>query len=181
MRQSSKQILRHRRSLLERNPPIPLAGWLVLTALISGVVYWFVLHPSHLLPAAVVAVALGLGTHIAAVIETRRFDDMAQERSSESICQFARHFRGPEFDPVVVRAAYEMTQDLIGRADLSIRPSDRLDKDYGIVNEDLDDLAAEIAEVAHRSLEVIAQNPYTPVRTVADLVRFLQCQPRLPA
>ncbi|MDB6132043.1 MAG: hypothetical protein JWM59_286 [Verrucomicrobiales bacterium] len=182
MRQSSKYILRHRRSLLEENQLIPLIGWLVLAPLISGAVCWFVSHPSDLVPAATVATAFGLLLYIGGAVQTRKFDRMTRERSGESICQFARHFRGPEFDPVVVRAAYEMTQEQIGRADLPIRPSDSLNKDYGIVNEDLDDLAADIAEVAHRSLEVDDQNLVCgPVRTVAELVWLLQRQPRLPA
>ena len=51
-----------------------------------------------------------------------------------------------------------------------------------IVGEDLDDLGEDIARLAHRSMEQTDQNPlYGQVQTIADLVHFIQHQPRLSA
>lgn len=181
MTQSSKHILKHRRSLMP-SQPVTLVSWTLQAALILGVVFWFVSHPAHLIPAIAIVALLWLGIHFAGIIQTRRFDRMARERSGESICEFARHFRGADFDPVVVRAVYETTQELYGRIDLPIRPLDSFSADYGIVGEDLDDLGEDIARLAHRSMEQTDQNPlYGQVQTIADLVHFIQHQPRLSA
>jgi hypothetical protein len=65
---------------------------------------------------------------------------------------------------------------------LPIRPSDSFSADYGIVDEDLDDLGKDIARLAQRSMAQTEQNPlYGRVQTVADLVHFIQYQPRLSA
>jgi hypothetical protein len=165
-----------------QSQPVTPVGRAIPAALIPGVVFWFVSHPSYLLPAVTIAAVLWLWIHIAGVIRTRRFDRMTRERSGGSICEFARHFRCAYFDPVVVRAVYETTQEQYGRADLPIRPSDSFSADYGIVDEDLDDLAEDIAGLAHRSMEQTDQNPlYGQVQTIADLVYFIQHQPRLSA
>jgi hypothetical protein len=181
MPKSSKHILKHRRSLKPSQPVAPV-GWTILAALILGVVVWFVSHPSRLLPAVAIVAVLWLWIYFTGLIQTRRFDRMARERSGESICEFARHFRAADFDPVVIRAVYETTQELYGRPDLPIRPSDSFSADYGIVDEDLDDLGEDIAKLAHRSMEQTDQNPlYGQVQTIADLVHFIQYQPRLSA
>lgn len=164
---------------MQKQPIKPL-GWAILAVLITGVVFWFVSEPSRIVPTAVVVTGLWMWIHIDGVRQARRFDRMAIERSGESICEFARHFRSADFDPIVVRAVYETTQELFGRADLPIRPSDSFAADYGIVDEDLDDLGDDIARLAHRSMEQTDQNPlYGHVQTVADLVHFMQYQPRL--
>ncbi len=133
-----------------------------------------------MLPTAGIVAAFSIFIYIAGIFESWRLDRMAQTRLSESICQFARYFRGPDFDPVLVRAVYESTQELSGRADVPIRPADRFSEEFGIVDEDLDDLAADVASLAYRSFEHTDRNPlYGQVRTIADLIRFLQHQPRL--
>jgi len=181
MRQSSKQILRQRRKCLQARPVTPV-GWLLLAAFVLGVVAWFVYSPSHIVPTISVVGALWLWCHIARIIQSRRFDRTARARVGESICQFAQHFRGPDFDPVVVRAVYESTQEQYGRTDLPIRPWDRFSEEYGLLGEDIDDLAGDVATLAFRTLEDTDRNPlYGQVETVADLVLFLQFQPRLPA
>jgi hypothetical protein len=180
MRQSSRQILRYRRSLLQAQPMSPL-GWIILAALFLGIVIWFVLHPLDVLPVATIGGAFWLWIRLAGVVQARKFNRMGRERSGETICQFARHFAGSDFDPVVVRAVYETTQELYGRTDLPIRPSDRFSKDFSVCGEDLHDLCEEVAQLAHRSLEAAEQNPlWGKVHTVAELVRFMQFQSRLP-
>jgi hypothetical protein len=165
-----------------RSQPVTPVGWTILAALILSVVFWFVSYPEHFVPVMAVVAVLWVCIHVMGMIQTRRFDRMARARAGESICEFARHFRSADFDPVVVRAVYETTQELYGRADLPIRPSDSFSADYGIVEEDLDDLGEDIARLAHRSMAQTDRNPlYGQVQTIADLVHFIQHQPRLPA
>jgi hypothetical protein len=162
--------------------PVTPVGWAILATLIVGVVFWFVSQPSHILPAVAISAGLWLWIYIEGIRQTRRFDRMALERTGESICEFARHFRSADFDPILIRAVYETTQEFHGRPDLPIRPSDSFTSDYGILDEDLDDLGDDIARLAHRSMEQTDQNPlYGQLQTVADLVHFMQFQPRLPA
>jgi hypothetical protein len=179
MPRSSKQILRHRRSLKTPQPITPL-GWAFLTVVAAGVGWWLVSTPSHFFTTLVVLAGLWLWSRIADTRQSRKFDRMAKARSGESICQFARHFRGAGFDPVLVRAVYELIQELYGRTDIPIRPTDRFSEEYGLLADDLDDLGADVASLAHRSLASTQQNPlYSKVQTVEDLVHFLQFQPQL--
>jgi len=78
-------------------------------------------------------------------------------------------------DTWVVRAVYEGIAQECG---VSIRPSDRLEKDLGYLDEDLDDLVREIAARAGRNIDVTQANPhFGKVVTVEDLVLFIEHQP----
>ncbi|HWM69920.1 MAG TPA: hypothetical protein VNO35_25310 [Steroidobacteraceae bacterium] len=106
---------------------------------------------------------------------------LAESRSGESICEFARSFERKEIDTWVVRAVYEQLQRYLG-GDLPvpIRATDRLKEDLPIDTEDLEmDLMAEISQRAGRSLSNTTANPYyDKVKTVGDLVLFFDAQPK---
>jgi hypothetical protein len=101
-------------------------------------------------------------------------------RAGESICTFARAFDRRVVDAWVIRATYEEVQAHFGRSveRFPVRATDRLVEDLGIVNEDLDALAEDVAHRTGRSLENAEQSPVMNVNTVADLVLFLNHQPR---
>lgn len=176
MKRFSKQILRQRRE----NPPshsMHWFGWVVLVGFAAGVLTLIVAFPWLSLG---MAVLFGCGERISHVLRKRKLDRMEHDREGESICQFARHFRQePSFDPVVVRAVYEMTQATYARPNFPIRPADRFKEEYGLILDDIDYLAEDVAELAGRSLESAEWNPfYGKAATVADLVRFMQLQPQ---
>jgi hypothetical protein len=102
-------------------------------------------------------------------------------RTGESICTFARTFNLRVVDPWIVRAVYEEIQAQFGKSvpQFPVRATDHLAQDLGIVNEDLDALAEDVAYRSKRSLAAPEQNPIKKIETVADLVFFLHHhQPR---
>lgn len=181
MRISSKRILNQRRAAWCR-PPVAASrwAWASLGGLGIVLVSWLVYDPASLLITGAVMVCLAV---VGGVSWKYKFDRMTRERAGESICQFARFFRKGEVDPVIVRAVYESVQDWLPHPALPIRPSDDFAKTYGIHDAlDVEDLASEVAELTCRSLQKAEQNPfYGRVNTVADLVYFIQHQPRLLA
>jgi hypothetical protein len=100
------------------------------------------------------------------------------ERRGESICDFAKALPARAHDTWVVRAVYE---ELSRNREVALRPIDRLVDDLGFLSEELEDCLVEIAHRARRSLSGFEQNPmFGRVATVADLVKLLELQPRLP-
>jgi hypothetical protein len=101
---------------------------------------------------------------------------MRNERKSESICTFARALFARKHDTWIVRSVYEELSEMCG---LPIRPADHLERDLGFVPEDLEDCVEEVSRRAGRSLVATEKNPmFDRVTTVADLVAFLEHQPR---
>jgi hypothetical protein len=141
-------------------------------------VYFLLNHP---LGTSLVIVSLVVVTVVEHKRQTARLRLLSESRSGESICEFARSFEPREIDTWVVRAVYEQLQQYLG-GDLRvpIRATDRLQKDLRIDAEDLEmDLMAEISQRAGRSLTNTTANPYYDrVRTVEDLVLFINAQPK---
>jgi hypothetical protein len=111
----------------------------------------------------------------------KRLGVLAESRSGESICEFARSFERNEIDTWVVRAVYEQLQRYLGgEIPVPIRATDRLKEDLPIDTEDLEmDLIAEISQRTGRSLKNTTANPYyNKVTTVEDLVLFFNAQPK---
>jgi hypothetical protein len=103
---------------------------------------------------------------------------LAQQRMGDSICTFARSFNRRVVDPWVVRATYEEFHAYYDRL-LPIRASDGIEEDLKMDWDDVDDLLADVAFRAGRSLENLELNPlYGQVRNVGDLVLFLMYQPK---
>lgn len=100
-----------------------------------------------------------------------------QERDSESICTFARSLPARNHDTWVVRAVYEELSRTLG---ICIRPTDQWRTDLAIEPEDFEECVVKIAKRSRRSLANSEGNPlYGRVRTVADLIAFLEHQPKV--
>jgi hypothetical protein len=153
-------------------------AWLFLAVMISGLAYWFSRQPY--LVGVLVAVLGGL-VWIQAIWNRRRLCRLAASRQGESICEFARSF-DRQTDTWLIRSVYEEISRYISIDGLpiSVRHQDCCEKDLGIDPEDLDDIARDAAFRARRSMDGCDKNPfYGKVRTVGDIVRFLQGQPRI--
>ncbi|MBN2180705.1 MAG: hypothetical protein JW715_02230 [Sedimentisphaerales bacterium] len=107
----------------------------------------------------------------------------AQSRSGENICSFVRAFDFRHTDTWILRAVYEelgMYLEIDGRP-FPVRADDRWEEDLQIDPDDMEwDIFPDIAHRACRSIENTEQNPfYDRVKTVRDLVNFLEHQPKL--
>ncbi|WP_311773785.1 hypothetical protein [Acidovorax soli] len=138
---------------------------------------------THPLAVCFLAIVLWGLVAVAGWLDARHFAQLAQERSGESICQFARSIDCRGVDTWVVRAVYEELQTgLPGQVGLfPLRVTDRLQKDLRLDADDLDlSLVPDIAQRAGRDLSSTQGNPfYGKVSTVGDLVHFLNAQPRI--
>ena len=132
--------------------------------------------------------SLMLATALAfAIHDTRRqmrhqrdhLAQLIQSRQGESICQFARSFDTHQVDTWVIRAVYNGTQQWLSRdcPAFPLRATDSLEKTLFIIDEDLDELAQDIAEQSGRMLDNLQDNPFFPVLTASDLVQMLNAQP----
>lgn len=114
--------------------------------------------------------------------ERRRFRLLTEARQGLSICQFARSFDYRRTDTKIIRAVYEGIQDWAIGANFPVKADDYISDTYGMVDEDLDDFAGEVAAKTNRSLASTTSNSYFgKVETVKDLVLFLNDQPKLTA
>lgn len=162
-------------SLGDRLVWLLVVAWLL--AMIAGLIYYVVVN----LWVRLGFVVFILFTTALNYQSIRRLRQLAESRSNESICTFARAFNYRQIDTWIIRAVYEQLQPLAStsNAPFPLRPEDRLSEDFGIVDEDLDDLADEIAQRTGRRWENCEQNPYYGnVRTVGDLVMFFAHQPK---
>lgn len=155
----------------------PFVGWLLLVAFVCGLLWWIWEQPIVLLFIVVIGVM--------SVIEQRRhrikLANLSQERKDLSICEFARSFDCRSIDTWAIRAVYETLQDYMSTPEalIPIKAEDDLTDVLEIDDEDLDmDLLVEILERTGRSMEGTPSNPYYgKVKTVADLVYFVNAQP----
>ena len=137
----------------------------------AGLIWWY--WPASLIALEGIVVAIFLASAVSEPHDRPR----AADRPGESICTFVRALDYRAIDTWIIRAVYE---ELNKDWNLPIRPSDRFSEDFGIVDEDLDDLAEVAAYRCGRSLEDTASNPMADkVVTVRDLILFLGHQPRL--
>jgi len=151
-------------------------AWVVLAILACLPVYFLLNHP-------VVTSIVVVSIFVASIVEHKRnrarLRSLAESRTGESICGFARSFERREVDTWVVRAVYEQLQKYLGGDILvPIRATDRLTEDLAIDAEDIEmGVAAEISQRTGRSLSNTMANPYfDKVRTVGDLVLFFNAQ-----
>ena len=86
-------------------------------------------------------------------------------------------------DPWVIRAVYEAMVEYVNpqAKDFRLSPDDSLFEFLELDREDMEfDIVPAIADRCGRSIEKTEDNPYyNRVKTVRDLVMFLNCQPRL--
>jgi len=159
---------------LPQQGPISLRGWVIITALIAGLVCLATYSIEWRIALGCIAVAIGVLLAFGHRDSVRR----SRERATDSICTFARAIPARKHDTWVVRAVYEGIADDRG---FPILPSDSLEDDLGFLPEDIEDLIPMIATRAGRSMNGIESNPLCgEVRTVLDLILFLERQPKTP-
>lgn len=117
---------------------------------------------------------------VQATLRQRRMRRLAAERQGESICTFARALDPRSVDPWIIRAVHDQLQPYAGagRMRVPLRPTDRLYEELGLDDDELDDVARDIAERTGRTLEGADRNPVRIAVTVGDLIRFFAHQPR---
>ena len=113
----------------------------------------------------------------------KKFEALVQERTNQSICQFARSFDCKKTDTWVIRAVYEQVSEYVALSDvtLPLKADDDIVELLEIDEEDFElDLFEEIAQRARRSTEDKEKNPYFgKVHTLRDLVNFFNEQQRV--
>jgi hypothetical protein len=156
---------------------------LVLGLLLAGSAYWFLAISERSRYAAAFGIVVLVGS---AAIEIRRLKSgmraVAKKRGQASICAFARCFDTRQVDTWAIRAVHEEVQSFLDMyvPAFPVRASDDLLSDLRLEPEDVDGLLENVAGRTGRSLDATADNPYYGrIRTVADLVLFIDAQPRL--
>ncbi|MCE7652773.1 hypothetical protein [Vibrio fluvialis] len=112
------------------------------------------------------------------------FQDLFESRSQLSICDFAKEFDCRIVDTWIIRATYDQIQHaLCTEMKIPIKSSDSLFETLQLDDEDIEYIVVEeVAKRAGRSFDNTESNPYYgKVKTVKDLVLFLNHQPTLQA
>lgn len=149
-------------------------AWFFLVGIV-GCVAWSIYSDIRVRWGVALTIAFGA---VLTILSRRHFARLKEERKEESICTFARSLPAKAHDTWIVRAVFEQLSDLV---QLPIRPTDDLKKDLQIHPDDMDDTAFEIARRAGRSMGDTKKNPmFGKVVTVADLILFLEQQPKEP-
>jgi hypothetical protein len=162
-----------RRMAARRSPrTVGMTSLIVISAAVGAVIVLAALaNPIVALLFAPCAVLYG--TFI--VKHQRSVTRLRRERSEESICEFSRSLPARDHDTWVVRAVYEEVSSNRG---IPIRPADRL-HDLGFADDDIEMCVENAAHRADRSLVETAANGWNHrVQTVADLIAFLEHQPK---
>lgn len=167
-----------RRTLLPATSAKTISGWwfLVLFAALLGALC---IHKTGQ-TFAIILFILAILVWGASIIQKRRLQRIAKQRLEDSICTFARSFDCRIVDTRIIRATYEELQKYYARGvqNFPFNAADSFEKILNTDDEDLYDIATEVARRAQRSLDDTKQNPlYGKVKTVGDLVLFLNHQP----
>jgi hypothetical protein len=116
-------------------------------------------------------------TYLALKVSSRRRQRaLAEERSGINEQTFSEYLEQFGFDPAITSSAYRYLQQVQG-VTFPILPTDALDEDLGLGQEEIEQTIRELTSALKREL-----NPglvHAPLVTVEDLVRFIQASPRL--
>jgi hypothetical protein len=170
-----------RRMPLLKRPPAGVIGWLVLGTLALIFAYLIAkLLSAHLWVGSALLGAFLAWAYFDDRRQRRRLENLAAARLNASICHFARSFDARQVDTWIIRAVYEEVRAELEHTypSFPVCSEDRLDE--LIVDPDALDMsiAPNVAERTGRSLDNANENPYFgKVRTVGDLVLFLNAQP----
>ena len=127
-------------------------------------------------------IIIGIWTIVYNYGEAKRLSDIAHNRTGESICSFTRALSFRQIDTWIIRATWEELQDYVTHKNLNefpIRPTDKVEDDFKIDPEEIEDIVERIAQRSRRSLEETDKNPYFgKIETVGDLISFVNNQPK---
>ena len=161
-----------------------LISWksrLISYAIISILVVWLIFGIYQEPMFGLFLLAIAIFVWIASEYERLNIEALKKTREGEDIGSFARSFDYRTVDTWIIRAVYEEINNELGFDDNSvpIRASDNLEKDLKIDDEDLFFIYDCVASRASVSDENIENNPYyNKVKTVKDLVLFMDAQPK---
>ncbi|WP_041590078.1 hypothetical protein [Teredinibacter turnerae] len=117
------------------------------------------------------------------VVDHYRMRKIAMSRGKPDICAYARSFDFRNTDTKIMREVYNSVQEWAGKYDgiaFPVQSSDSFESLYKMDPDDLDDIYIEVAEKLGISIKEAEKNPYfEQVKTVKDLVLFLNNQPKL--
>jgi hypothetical protein len=151
----------------------------ILALALVGIGYYIWKHPKSLYIISAISILIWVQTFW----ERRSRRRLALTRSGESICTFVDSFDCRHTDTWILRAIYEELSRYLAVEGhpIPVRADDQcFEGDLEIDREDLDDLVVDAAARSGRSMDGATRNPYYgKVRTVRDLVGFLEHQPRL--
>ncbi|MDB6138960.1 MAG: hypothetical protein JWO94_2032, partial [Verrucomicrobiaceae bacterium] len=183
-KKSSREVLCQRQAVVEHRHPLrgkPL-GLLVLSAVFTAP-FWLCYLVSRSVSVCLIGGSLlYLLFWRFSVVRLRRIELLAASRVGESICQFAHGFRGPDFDPILVRAVYQTVQEQIGESSsVPIRSDDLFKTDLGLDGDDWDEVITRVSKLTQRQLEPVEGQGHADFRAmrVGDIVRYFIRQPRL--
>jgi hypothetical protein len=159
--------------------PIPerrFVPWPVIAAVIviALVVFILVSRFAFVLLAALLSLVVA-----ATFVERRRLEHMFRGRAGEGLCTFVRDDSVRDADPWVLRAVFEGFQEYLApqNASFALRGSDGLLDTLRVDDMDLVlDLIPEMARRCRRSLPLHDDPSWAQLRTVSDLVAFLDMQ-----
>lgn len=166
-------------------------GGLILALLGGGLLYWiytmvvgFIEDGEPLIFIVAAAVAwLAVASWRDSRQRKNQWRALAQQRSGQSICDFARSFDTRKVDTWVIRAVWNSLSSQINAAgphgySVPLSADDRLEIFALDDEEELFDTLTEIAERAGRDLQLLLQEGWShPVVTVRDMVMLLNAQP----
>jgi hypothetical protein len=111
----------------------------------------------------------------------QRQRQLRSQRHGASEAVFLRHFTDVGADERVTRTVYRTLQSEKLARGVPVLPADDLDGVHGIDREELDYLAADLAKTLGRRFPgPEAATVGEPVKTVEDLVKYLDSLPKLP-
>ncbi len=158
---------------LPTDQKMSVVGWFFIIIVVGVMTVLAIYSPEWRL----VFSCLGVAIIVVGMVSHSRTRRLERERSGDSICTFAKTLPAREHDTLIVRAVYEGLSIDRGHA---IRPEDSLEEDLLFLPEDLEELAADIATRARRSMTHADKNPLANrVVTVLDLINFLEQQPKI--
>jgi hypothetical protein len=164
----------------QEHPTTPV-GWAFLVVFV-GILLWLVWSFPLLLLLIPVYLLIDIWDRKKRI---KHFNKLLQDRQSDSICTFTRHFEFRKIDTWVIRAVYEQLQNYMNgeKENFPIRATDNVFTDLMIDDEDFEyDLVEEIAQRTGRSLENAESNPYYgKANIVENLVFFFNEQPKTNA
>lgn len=169
--------LRQQRSA--SSPRLHWRGVVILAVISAGILCALYFATHSLLTTFCIVVGFFALCWYSGVRHSRRIALLVASRSGESICGFARSFSRRSIDTLLLRAVYESVQQQLGDGRVPIRASDRLLSDLRLDSDDIDEIYWDVAETCGYDTEGGEQNPFRGrVETVAELVYFIQHQPR---
>ncbi|MBU2707195.1 hypothetical protein KCM76_14455 [Zooshikella marina] len=116
-------------------------------------------------------------------IDHCRMKKISHERGEPNICEYARSFDFRNVDTKIIREVWSEIQLSLGNYNgrpFPVKADDTFDSIYKMDPDDLDDIYWSVADRLGIDTENPEGNPYfNQIRSVRDLVMFLNHQPRI--